>query len=81
VRGTIAMANRGPDAGGSQSFIHVVDTTYLDYNTEPLTSTHAVFGRVIQGMDVVDTISEVDTGDGTKPEVDVVLFRIMIVRP
>jgi len=76
VRGTISMANRGPNTGGSQFFINVVDNTYLDYNEEPLTSKHAVFGKVIEGMDVVDTISEVDTGDDTKPEVDVVIYRI-----
>ncbi len=71
----------GLDAGGSQSFIHVVGTTYLDFDTEPLTSTHAVFGRVIQGMEVVDAISEIDTGDDTKPEVDVVIYTITILSP
>ncbi|PNX48176.1 MAG: hypothetical protein BV459_02875 [Thermoplasmata archaeon M11B2D] len=78
VRGTISMANSGPNTGGSQFFINVVDNTYLDYDKEPLTSKHAVFGKVIEGMDVVDTISEVDTGDDTKPDVDVVIYRITL---
>ena len=80
MRGTIAMANRGSDVGGSQSFIHVVDTTYLDYDTEPLTRKHAVVGYDLEGMEVVDAISEIDTGGDTKPEVDVVIFHITIVR-
>ncbi|MDG6222321.1 MAG: peptidylprolyl isomerase [Candidatus Bathyarchaeota archaeon] len=56
-RGTIAMANFGegyPNTGSSQFFINVVDNNYLD-------SLHPVFGEVIEGMDVVDTISNVDT--------------------
>ena len=81
VRATISMANRGPNTGGSQFFINVIDNTYLDFNKEPLTSKHAVFGKVIQGMDVVDAISEVDTGTDTKPEVDVVIFSITIEYP
>ncbi|MBN1281167.1 MAG: peptidylprolyl isomerase [Candidatus Thermoplasmatota archaeon] len=78
VRGTISMANSGPNTGGSQFFINVVDNTYLDFNKEPLTSKHAVFGRVINGMEVVDAISEVNTGSDTKPEVDVVITSILI---
>ncbi len=78
VRGTISMANRGPNTGGSQFFINVVDNTYLDYNKEPLTSKHAVFGKVIDGMDVVDAISLVDTGSNNKPVTDVVIRRIVI---
>ena len=70
----------GLDTGGSQFFITVVHNT-LDYGTEPLNRKHAVFGYVIEGMEVVDAIALVDTGGDTKPEVDVVIFRIMIVRP
>jgi cyclophilin family peptidyl-prolyl cis-trans isomerase len=78
VRGTISMANRGPNTGGSQFFINVVDNTNLDYNKEPLTSAHAVFGKVIEGMNVVDEISQVDTGSDTKPDVDVIIYSITI---
>ena len=71
----------GLDTGGSQFFVHVVDTTYLDFDTEPLNRKHAVVGYVVEGREVVDAIALVDTGGDTKPEVDVVIFRIMIVRP
>jgi peptidylprolyl isomerase len=53
-RGTVAMANAGPNTGSSQFFINVVNNNYLD-------SKHPVFGIVIQGMDVVDAISKVAT--------------------
>lgn len=59
VRGTISMANTGqPNSGGSQFFINLVDNTGLDFDKPPLTSSHAVFGRVTEGMDVVDAIAE-----------------------
>ncbi len=61
VRGTIAMANRGPNTGGSQWFINVVDNCYLDFDKKPYTSAHPVFGKVVEGMDVVDAISKVKT--------------------
>jgi cyclophilin family peptidyl-prolyl cis-trans isomerase len=48
-RGTIAMANAGPNTGGSQFFINVVDNTFLD-------DKHPVFGEVIEGMDVADAL-------------------------
>ena len=56
-RGTLAMANSGPDTNGSQFFINLVDNTYL-------TGKHTVFGRVIEGTEVVDRIAKVDV---TKP--------------
>ncbi|MDH7517857.1 MAG: peptidylprolyl isomerase [Candidatus Thermoplasmatota archaeon] len=78
VRGTISMANHGPNTGGSQFFINVVNNTYLDYNKEPLEYKHAVFGKVIEGMDVVDAISKVKTDENDKPLVDVVIKSITI---
>jgi len=70
-RGTIAMANAGPNTGGSQFFINVVKNDYLD-------SKHPVFGKVVEGMDVVDTIVNVKTGSGNRPVEDVVIEDIVI---
>ena len=50
--GTLAMANRGPNSGGSQFFINSDNNNYLDWFT-PGPSKHPVFGKVIQGMDIV----------------------------
>lgn len=57
TRGTVAMANSGPNSGGSQFFINLNENTFLDFNKDPLTSKHPVFGRIIKGMEVVDTIA------------------------
>lgn len=70
-RGTIAMANAGPNTGGSQFFINLVDNNYLD-------TKHPVFGKVIEGMDVVDAISKVKTGAGDKPVEDVVMMKVTV---
>jgi len=62
LRGTLSMANTGaPNSGGSQFFLNLVDNLGLDWDKEPLTSKHPVFGRVISGMDVVDQIALVET--------------------
>ncbi len=61
VKGTISMANTGaPNSGGSQFFINTVDNTYLDFDKPPFESKHPVFGRVIEGMDVVLSIQKGD---------------------
>jgi len=78
LRGTIAMANRGPNTGGSQWFINVVDNCYLDFDKKPYTSTHPVFGKVIEGMNVVDEISNVKADNNDKPLQDVLIHRIII---
>ncbi len=79
VRGTIAMANTGqPNSGGSQFFINTVDNTFLDFDKEPLTSRHPVFGRVITGMDVVDAISATETGARDLPTDPVVIESVVI---
>lgn len=80
TRGTIAMANTGqPNSGGSQFFINTVDNVNLDFNKEPLTSKHPVFGRVIEGMDIVDAISDVETGARDIPVEPVVIESVTIV--
>ena len=61
TRGTIAMANTGaPNSGGSQFFINLVDNTHLD-------SKHPGFGRVVEGMDVVDRIASVPVSSQSTP--------------
>lgn len=79
TRGTIAMANTGqPNSGGSQFFINTVDNTNLDFDKEPFSSKHPVFGRVIDGMDVVDLISQTETKLGDIPVDPVVVESITI---
>lgn len=79
VRGTIAMANTGqPNSGGSQFFINTADNTFLDFDKEPSTSKHPVFGKVINGMDVVDTIEHVKTGARDMPVDPVVVESVVI---
>jgi len=79
VRGTIAMANTGqPNSGGSQFFINTVDNLGLDFDKDPASSKHPVFGRVIDGMDVVDVISKVETGPRDLPLDPVVIETLEI---
>lgn len=79
VRGTIAMANTGqPNSGGSQFFINVVDNTPLDFDKAPFTSKHPVFGKVIEGMDVVDAIANTPTEGPDRPVTDVVIQSITL---
>ncbi len=81
TRGTIAMANTGqPNSGGSQWFINLVDNSNLDFDKQPLSSRHPVFGRVTAGLDVVDTIAQVETGHRDVPTTPVVIESIAIRR-
>jgi peptidylprolyl isomerase len=80
VRGTLAMANTGqPDTGGSQFFINLVDNTYLDWDNRSTPYKHPVFGRVVEGMDVVDRIGKVKTGRNDRPAEDVRIVRAEII--
>ena len=77
VRGTLAMANIGvPNSGGSQFFINVTDNTGLDFDKEPLSSKHPVFGRVVSGMEVVDAIASVPTEGPDRPVTSVIIERV-----
>jgi len=71
-RGTISMANAGPNTGGSQFFINLVNNNFLD-------SKHPVFGKVVEGMDVVDAMGKVKTGANDKPvkEVKIESAKVM----
>ncbi|MDP4039742.1 MAG: peptidylprolyl isomerase [Candidatus Pacearchaeota archaeon] len=71
-RGTISMANAGPNTGGSQFFINVVDNNFLD-------GKHPVFGKVISGMDIIDKIVNVQTDGNDKPLEDVVILKAKIL--
>jgi len=81
VRGTLSMANSGPNTGGSQFFINVVDNTFLDFNKPPSSSKHPVFGKVVSGMDIVDTISKMKTGRNDKPVETITIKTITIKNP
>jgi peptidylprolyl isomerase len=72
-RGTIAMANAGPNTGSSQFFINLV-------NNDHLNDKHPVFGEVIDGMDVVDTIGEVPTDENDKPLEDVEIIKAELIK-
>jgi cyclophilin family peptidyl-prolyl cis-trans isomerase len=70
VRGALAMANAGPNTNGSQFFIVTTEAaSWLD-------GKHTVFGRVSDGMDVVDAISALETDARDRPTTDVVIERI-----
>lgn len=72
--GILSMANAGPNTGGSQFFITLAPTPWLD-------DKHAVFGKVVEGLDVVTAIGKVKTGPRDKPVTDVVIQKITIVQP
>jgi cyclophilin family peptidyl-prolyl cis-trans isomerase len=80
IRGTISMANSGPNSGGSQFFINLVNNERLDFDKPPATSKHPVFGQVVAGMDVVDTIAQVEVNATALPLEDVVMEKVTIRR-
>ena len=72
-KGTISMANAGPNTGGSQFFINLVDNNFLD-------TRHPAFGKVIKGMDIVEAIGVVETKPGDRPVEDMIIESIEIVK-
>ena len=71
-RGTISMANAGPNTGGSQFFINLADNNYLD-------DKHPAFGKVIEGMDVVDAIAKVKTDANNRPLEEIKITKASII--
>lgn len=79
-RGYVSMANTGrPHTGGSQFFINTVDNVYLDREDPSTPYAHPVFGKVVEGMDVVDRISRVRTDAKDRPVEDVVIVGTEVV--
>jgi cyclophilin family peptidyl-prolyl cis-trans isomerase len=70
--GIFSMANAGPNTGGSQFFITLAPTSWLD-------GKHAIFGKVTSGMDVVEAIGKVQTGRSDRPIQDVVMEKVTVI--
>ncbi len=69
--GVLSMANAGPNTGGSQFFVTLAPCAWLD-------GKHAVFGKVVEGMDVVETIGATPVGGGDRPKTDVTMEKVTI---
>jgi cyclophilin family peptidyl-prolyl cis-trans isomerase len=70
--GILSMANAGPNTGGSQFFVTLAPTAWLD-------GKHAVFGKVVDGMDTVRAIGSTPTGPGDRPLEPVVMEEVRII--
>ncbi|MGB7843538.1 MAG: peptidylprolyl isomerase [Salinimicrobium sp.] len=73
AKGVLSMANSGPDSNGSQFFITLKETPWLD-------GLHTIFGEIVEGQDVVDSIGAVKTNPGDRPVEEVVIQEVNIIR-
>jgi len=71
-RGTISMANAGPNTGGSQFFINVVDNNFLD-------DKHPTFGKVVKGMEVVDAIVKSPRDRNDRPLTKIAIVKASVI--
>ena len=77
--GTLSMANAGPNSGSSQFFINTVHNSFLDWFS-PGESKHPVFGKVIEGMDVVKKIESTPTDGDDRPRTPVRMNKVTVQR-
>ena len=71
-KGLLSMANRGPDTGGSQFFITLVPTPWLD-------GKHAIFGGIVEGVEVLDKIGSAPTGVNDRPVKEIKMIKVSVI--